>query len=80
MQHQTVGAVGHDPQQLSGPAENQVAARGIEFSEQPLQKVAVQFDVLRQVQFYLEAALTVVAACAPTTTASWNLYGSDEIR
>ena len=60
MQHQTVGAVGHDPQQLTGPAENQVAARGIEFSEQPLQKVAVQLDVGRRVQVNLEAALAVI--------------------
>ena len=46
-QHHAVGAVGHNTEQFSGFAENEVAARWIKFSEQAPQDTAVQFHVIR---------------------------------
>ncbi len=59
--HHAVSAVGHHAQQLPGPAEHQVAPRGVELAEQSFQKAAVQLDVFRRAQIDLELALAIVA-------------------
>src|ERR1035441_9440336 len=60
LDHHAVSAVGHHPEQLTGSAEYQVAARWIEFAEQPLDGVAVHLDVEGRGQINLECAFAVI--------------------
>ncbi len=42
--HHAISGIGHNTQQLAGPAENQIPAGGIEFAKQSFEDIAVQLE------------------------------------
>ena len=65
LDHHAVGVVRHDPEQLAGPAEHQVAPRRVKLAEQALDGVVVHLHVERRAQINLEGAFPVIALLRP---------------
>ena len=59
-QDQAVGAVGHDAQEFAGATKHEVATRRIEFSENALEKIMVELEVIRRAEVLLELAFAIV--------------------
>jgi len=56
-----VSAVGHDPEKFAGFAEDKVAAGWIEFSEQALEKIVVQLEIIRRGEVNLKSAFAIIS-------------------
>ena len=61
LDEQTIRVVDHDAEQVAHLAEDEVAARGIEFAEHSLQDAAVQFHIGWRAEINLEPAFAIIA-------------------